>query len=143
VNGTPAEPASSPGLLPSVWWVVVGVLGGLGVVGILTIGPPLLALAGAMAIGGAAMARTRNRSAYLVLAGASVVPFLLAWLNRGGPGTVCQSVASDGTACVDEWSPWPFLVVGFVLLAVGVLATVRHTGSAAPASPAGSAGSAP
>jgi hypothetical protein len=59
-----------------------------------------------------------------LLAGLSVTPLYLAWLNRHGPGTVCKSYGRDGSSCEDQWSPWPFLAVALVLLAVAVVAVV-------------------
>jgi hypothetical protein len=52
------------------------------------------------------------------------VPFLcVAYLNRAGPGTICSAV-TGGPQCTDEWSPWPWLAVGVILLALGVAAFV-------------------
>jgi hypothetical protein len=116
--------------LASIWWVVVGAAAGIGVVAILTIGVPLLLLAAAMAIGGALMRWTRTRAAFLVLAGASFAPLLIAWLNRDGPGTVCTALPGNGVECIDEWSPWPFVAAALVLVCAGILASLRPSAPA-------------
>ena len=107
-----------------VWWTLVGALTGLGIVGILTIGPVVLAVAAVLAGVALLMPRARNGSAYMVIAGAAAAPLTLAWLNRQGPGTVCRTSGSE-QACIDQWSPWPFLAVGLVLMVGGVLLTTR------------------
>jgi hypothetical protein len=53
-----------------------------------------------------------------LLAGFGVAPLLIAYLNRDGPGNVCNATAG-GSSCTEEWSPWPWLIIGCVLLAAG------------------------
>ncbi|MGW5242208.1 hypothetical protein ACWEOW_25040 [Monashia sp. NPDC004114] len=130
-------PSASSGALAFLWWVVVGGAAGIGVVAILTIGAPLIVLAAAMAVGGALMRWTRTRAAFLVIAGASFAPFLIAWLNRDGPGTICTALPDNGVECIDEWSPWPFLAAAFVLVALGILAALRPSATT-PGAPHGS-----
>ncbi len=77
-----------------------------------------------MAYAGAGMTWTHNRSAYMAVGGASVAPFALACFNRSGSGTVCTT-DGDVTACTEQWSPWPFLVVAVVFMGVGVALTTR------------------
>ena len=110
-----------------VWWLVTGAILGVGLVAILTVGLVFLALGAVLAVVGARMSRTRNRAAFSAVAGAAAAPLLLAWLNRSGPGTVCHSSA-DSSTCVDQWSPWPFLVVAIVLLALGTYLSRRRPG---------------
>jgi hypothetical protein len=55
-----------------------------------------------------------------VIAGGGVLPLVIAWLNRGGPGNVC-----DPNGCTEEWSPWPWLAVGVVLLVAGTTIWAR------------------
>ncbi|GMA23370.1 hypothetical protein GCM10025864_11290 [Luteimicrobium album] len=60
--------------------------------------------------------------AFLALSGAGVLPLVVAYLNREGPGDVCT--AYSGGQCVagtEEWSPWPWLVVGVGLVVAGVV----------------------
>jgi hypothetical protein len=62
--------------------------------------------------------------AFLALSGAGVLPLVVAWLNRDGPGDVCT--AWSGGQCVagtEEWSPWPWLAAGVVLVVAGVVLT--------------------
>lgn len=40
--------------------------------------------------------------------------------SLGGPGNVCTA-----NSCVDEWSPWPWLAVGLVLVVLGFALFVR------------------
>jgi hypothetical protein len=105
-----------------VWWALVGGLFGTGLIGILTIGLPLI-VAGALllAIGMKASA-LRNDSMRGVVLG-PVAPLLcLAWLNRDGPGAVCEAV-DGGLRCEDQYSPWPFLAIA-VALAVAFVVVV-------------------
>jgi hypothetical protein len=55
-----------------------------------------------------------------LLSGAGVLALCVAFLNRQGPGEVCETSATQST-CTSEWSPWPWLVVGVLLMAGGVL----------------------
>jgi hypothetical protein len=119
-----------------VWWAFVGMMVGLGIAGLLTIGAVLLAVALVMTIAGSRSPRLRNRSASMVLAGAAAAPLFMAWLNRAGPGTVCQ-VSGSVTSCTDETSPWPFVVVAVVLVVTGAAVARwgqrRSRGATAPA----------
>ncbi|HEU5265094.1 MAG TPA: hypothetical protein VFU35_00280 [Jatrophihabitans sp.] len=97
-------------------WLLCGAAATFVFVAAFTIGPlgflgvPVFAGL-ALLLGGA------NVSAVGVVAGPAVWAFVLAWLNRAGPGSVCHATASS-VSCQDESSPWPFLVVGAVLLVV-------------------------
>ncbi len=62
--------------------------------------------------------------AFLALSGLGVLPLVVAWLNRDGPGEVCRSLGATGQECTEEWSPWPWLAVGVTLVAAGVVLTV-------------------
>ncbi len=117
----------------TVYWGVVGALVAFGVAGLATIGPFLLALASVFVVGGLAAAGLRPPSVPGALLGLSTAPFYIAWLNRGGPGTVCTSTA-DVMACTDQWSPWPFVAVGVLVAgaAVALLVTARRRGGAPP-----------
>ena len=119
------------------YWTVVGVLGGFGVVSALTIGAYVLAVAAALVAVGASVPVLRSGSWPLAIAGSAAGPWYVGWLNRGGPGTVCEAIAG-GVQCRDEWSPWPFAVVGIVAVVAGVsvLAVVRRRPEqAVPAAP--------
>ena len=100
-------------------WMLVGAAAGLGVLTPFTLGPWLIVGAAVVAVllaltlgGGPALAG--------LLSGAGVVPLFVAWLNRAGPGTVCTT-AGGGEDCLDEWSPWPWIVVGAALIVAGAV----------------------
>jgi len=58
-------------------------------------------------------------SGWGALAGLGVVPLLVAYIQRKGPGTVCwQSGTASG--CDDYLNPWPWLIAGVVMVAIGV-----------------------
>jgi len=103
-----------------VWWTVVGALLGLGLASILTIGLVLLLVGCVLAVVGCLLRPLRNHSAAAVPAGLGLAVLYLAWLNRGGPGRVCETTGTN-TSCIDAWSPWPFLVVALLLFAATVV----------------------
>ncbi|MEU8469252.1 hypothetical protein AB0F30_15265 [Streptomyces sp. NPDC029006] len=99
-------------------WLAVGACLALGVAALLSVGVVLIALAVATAV---FLLRRGHRSAAAGgLAGLALPLFLLAYLNRGGPGSVCRTTAVAQT-CTDEYAPVPFLAGGALLLAAGVL----------------------
>lgn len=112
---------------PYAWWLLVGALAGLGIAGILTIGLPLLLLAALLTWIGL-RSDTLVRGVAAMPAGLALLALYLAWLNRGGPGDVCR-VDAQGTTCDEEWSPWPFVALAVVLLAVSVVAVSRRRSS--------------
>jgi hypothetical protein len=107
-------------------WMLVGAGVAFGLLGALTIGVFALPVAGLAAIGLARIPAAAGGVAGVV-AGAGVGPLFVAYLNRDGPGDVC-TVTARSVACVGEWSPWPWLAVGVVLLGVGVALFVGRTG---------------
>ena len=58
-------------------------------------------------------------SGWGALAGLGVVPLLVAYIQRRGPGTVCVQTATE-TSCQDYLNPWPWLIAGVVMVAFGV-----------------------
>ncbi len=52
------------------------------------------------------------------------------WLNRFGPGEVC-TITDTGQGCVQQSSPWPWLVVGLLLLVAGIAVHVSRVRVAA------------
>ncbi len=117
---------SAPRSMPS-WaafgaWAAIGAGYSLGLFSILTIGVGVLAVTALATI---ALTRWRNGvgGAFGLIAGIALPVFYVAYLNRDGPGTICTSDARS-ESCVDEWSPWPFITVGILLLAAGSLAFV-------------------
>jgi hypothetical protein len=109
--------AERPGW-PYLLWGGVGVLFGLGVVGILSIGIFALALALLLAIVGAVLPASRSAAAVAVVPGLGILPLLVGVSNLGGPGERCSSNALSST-CSELLSPWPFLVPGLLLVVGG------------------------
>ena len=54
------------------------------------------------------------------VSGVGVLLLTIAYLNRHGPGDYCETSATE-QRCTSEWSPWPWLIVGVLLVAGGVL----------------------
>ncbi len=102
-----------------VWWGVVGALLGFGVAALLTVGIVFLLAGVLLTVVGALVPALRNRSAVAIPSGVACLVLYLAWLNRDGPGNVCQTTGLE-TRCVDEYSPWPFLIAAVVLVATSV-----------------------
>jgi hypothetical protein len=124
MTGTPSRAAgdSFPAFLG---WGVVGVGGAAGVLSLLTVGPFVLLLT--LMLAGVLLWRVNfGWSMAGIISGAAVPVFYVAWLNRRGPGDVCTSLPGGGQDCTDEWSPWPFVVVGLVLLVAGLVVFVRQ-----------------
>ncbi|HTG47702.1 MAG TPA: hypothetical protein VK646_08620 [Actinomycetota bacterium] len=114
-----ASPSERHGFGWFVAWMVVGAGCSLGLLSLLSIGVYVLAVTIAITI---FVATRRGSTVGLpgLLSGFSVPLFYVAYLNRGGPGTVCTITASSQT-CTEEWSPWPWLVIGIALLVGGVV----------------------
>jgi hypothetical protein len=107
--------------LPWVWftaWLFVGAGYALSVVGVASTGLFVLPLP---LLGTVLLARRQRASSGLpgLISGLAVPLFYVAYLNRAGPGTICTTV-TGGQECNDEWSPWPWLAVGVILLVLGV-----------------------
>lgn len=99
-------------------WLLVGACAGIGLAAILTVGALFLLLAAAAAP--ALLRRGPHRAVVGGVSGLALPLFYLAYLNRGGPGEVCHAV-TGGQVCTEEYTPLPFLVVGVLLLAAGVV----------------------
>jgi hypothetical protein len=107
-----------------VAWLAIGALYAIGIAGALTIGVFVLPVA---IIATIVLARNLRSLPGLpgVFAGFSPVLIYIALLNRDGPGNVCSRNARGGGSCTQEWSPWPFLLVAAVLVAVSVFLARR------------------
>lgn len=105
-------------------WCLVGAALALSMLTLLTIGPFVL-LVTLMLIGFLLWRVDFGWAMAGMISGAGLPVLYVAWLNRGGPGEVCTQTATQ-LSCSDEWSPWPFVVVGALLLAGGVVAFARN-----------------
>ena len=87
--------------------------------------PPLLVVGGLLTlIVGWLQGSGRHMEGMLTGAG---LPFLyVAYVNRHGPGTVCYSNGHGGGGCSEYLNPWPWLVVGSVLVLAGIFTYVRN-----------------
>ena len=118
---------------PTWWsflaWPIVGAALAVSVLGMMTIGLfvfpfALLGLLAMLKWGG------NPKSRVGLLSGVGLPFIYIAYLNRGGPGMVCSPYANGGQQCTQEYSPWPFLIVGAILILLGVVMFLRiRTGS--------------
>ena len=109
-------------------WAVVGAIDALALIGIATIGVLVLPVAlGATIL----LARRRSLLCGLpgVIAGLGVPPLYVGYLNRLGPGNVCIAVHA-GQACVQEYSPWPWVASGLIFVVAGVALFVARSPAA-------------
>jgi hypothetical protein len=107
-------------------WCAVGAGAGLGVLSILTIGPFVL-LVTLTACGFLLWRQNFGWAMAGMISGAGLPLLYVAWSNRHGPGDVCSRTAT-AISCTDEWSPWPFLAAGVLLVVGGVVLFVVRRG---------------
>jgi hypothetical protein len=98
-------------------WMLVGAGYALGLLSVLSIGAYVLLITVVATFVLATRAGNRVGLPGLV-SGLSFPLFYVAYLNRSGPGTICTTTATSQT-CSDQWSPWPWIVVGILLLVSG------------------------
>jgi hypothetical protein len=119
-------PVTSPpalSRLPWMWftaWLLVGAGYALSLIGVASIGLfvlPLPVLATVLLV----RRQPATRGLPGLISGLGVPLLYVAYVNRAGPGTICAAV-TGGQECNDEWSPWPWLAVGVILLVLGVAA---------------------
>jgi hypothetical protein len=112
-------------------WTVVGAGGVLSMLTVLTIGifvlPCTALLAGLLAW----RARGRQLGPGL-LTGFGLIPLYIAYLNRGGPGSVCTTSALS-QSCTQEMSPWPWAAAGLCLAGAGIALGLLRNRSRQPA----------
>src|ERR1041385_4132001 len=97
-------------------WLAVGVCVAAGLAAILSVGLVFLVLAAAAA--GLLLWKGPRNAVVGSLTGLALPLLYLAYLNRGGPGTVCRS-SSGGQTCTDEYTPLPFLIGGVLVFFAG------------------------
>jgi hypothetical protein len=121
---TDAAKSDGDSVLAFLCWIVVGAGASLGVLSLLTIGPFVLLVT--LVLAGLLLWRVDFGWAMAgIISGAAGPVLYVAWLNRGGPGEVCREF-DGGQSCTDAWSPWPFVVVGGLLLVGGVVVFARQ-----------------
>jgi len=115
---------SRPRIWPFFAWAAVGtgafftLITGF-TVGLLVLPLVLVALAALLIWPG-----SRTSAALGLISGLGLMPVVVAYLNRGGPGNVCTTTATS-QSCTTEWSPWPWLAAGLLLIAAGAVAFAR------------------
>lgn len=107
---------AQPPLWAYGWWLLVSALLCFGFLAQFTIGAPFF-LAG-LALGGLGLVRPATRSVSLTAlpAGAALPLLYVAWLNKGGPGTICTT-AGTTTSCEEQWNPWLWILAAGLLIA--------------------------
>jgi hypothetical protein len=125
-----ASPSRRPSYGTFVAWMGVGAGACLALLTALTIGPLLLV---AVVVALVVLVRRRgsvDAAMTGLMSGVGVVLLTIAYLNRHGPGEYCETSATE-QRCTGEWSPWPWLVVGLLLVVAGVLLFRRAVRAAA------------
>lgn len=102
-------------------WMLVGATFGFGVVSILTVGAPIVAV-GVLAALLLLRWHAPRRSLAGIVSGVAAPFAYLCFINRDGPGLVCTGGGSQALRCVDEPSPWGFGLVAVLLFCGGVIA---------------------
>jgi hypothetical protein len=102
-------------------WALLGEAGSFGFLALGVLAAIPVALAGWLLIRRAEL----RRSAFGVLSGVGAILLVVAYVQRRGPGTVCWQTATR-SGCDEYLNPWPWLVVGVVLLAAGLIAHARR-----------------
>jgi hypothetical protein len=105
-------------------WPVVGAALAISILGLMTIGLfvlpfALLGLLFLYKLGG------NRRSSVGLISGAGLPFIYIAYLNRDGPGNICTPVGNGGQQCMQEFSPWPFLIIGLALIVTGLVLFIR------------------
>ncbi len=98
-------------------WTTIGGGAALGLLTILTIGIFVLPATALLAVLLAWRGQTVQAGPAIVT-GLGLIPLYVAYLNRGGPGTVCTTTALS-QSCMQETSPWPWVAAGLCLAAAG------------------------
>jgi len=112
-----SAPRARAGVMWFIAWMLVGAGCALGVLSALSIGAYVLLITVVATI--VLATRPGNRVGLPgLVSGLSLPLFYIAYLDRLGPGTICTATATS-QSCSDEWSPWPWLLIGIVLFVSG------------------------
>jgi hypothetical protein len=106
------------------WFWAWALLGSAAALGVLSLGPILLAPAVVLAALMASRPAIRG-SAFGLLSGAGALLLYVAWVQRAGPGTTCWSTQT-ASGCDEHLNPLPWLVLGIVLFIGGIAAHARR-----------------
>jgi hypothetical protein len=111
-------------------WIAVGLGLSLGIVSVYSFGTIDLAVTIAFAAL-LALSKGTGAAASGLMAGLAVPIFYIAFANRQGPGTVCTA-NSLSESCSYKWNPWPWFIVGMLLVGLSVW-LFEHPGRQRPA----------
>lgn len=111
-------------------WAATGACLGTGLLTALSIGPFLLVLA-VIATAVLVWRRRFGIATIGAVSGLGVISFAIAYLNRKGPGQVCTTTATT-QSCITEWSPWPWLAAGIILISASLVLFLALRRSARP-----------
>jgi len=105
-------------------WLLTGASYLLALLAVLSIGLFILPIpvAGTVVL---ATRRGSRRGLPGLVSSASLPLFLLAYLNRHGPGTYCTTSATGGSCTEGLLNPWFLLAAGLLILAAGLTLFLR------------------
>lgn len=112
-----SEPVGRP-QWPYLLWGTVGGLVGLGILGMASIGIFVLVIALLLSVVGAIHPASRSTVAVAAVPCVGIAPLAVALNNLGGPGERCYS-SPNSVSCGELLNPWPFAIVGIVLVVAG------------------------
>jgi hypothetical protein len=112
---------SRPRIWPFFAWAAIGTGAFLALITGFTIGLLVLPLVLVALTALLIWPGSRTSAALGLISGLGLMPLVVAYLNRGGPGNVCTTTATS-QSCTTEWSPWPWLAAGLLLIAAGAVA---------------------
>lgn len=106
-------------------WVAVGAMVPMVVLGAFTVGIFFIPVAGVLTL-----ILLSRRASWVglpgLITGVGVPLLVVAYLNRSGPGNICYTHPDGSGGCTQEWTPWPFLLVGLGLLIGGIIVFTRQ-----------------
>jgi len=108
------------------WFAVWAVLGSAWALAAVSLGPLLILPALLVGVLLWTKRPAARESAFGLLSGAGFLLLYVAWLQRDGPGTTCTRIPPAGMRCDQHLNPLPWLVLGLVFVAAGVVAQTRY-----------------